>query len=422
MKLEVYGAGREVGRSSLILDTGKTRILLDHGVKIEPDRVEYPLEFHGNVDAVILSHAHLDHSGYLPHLFRETTSTVYMTPPTLDLSKLLWEDAMKVAKLRGDEPPFDRQNMKEAIKHTMIFNYYHPFMVSEEVSVEFYDAGHIPGAVITRLETDEGVVVYTGDFKLSPTRLHAGADAENVDCDILVIESTYANRDHPPREEVERRFIEKIKEILDNGGNVVIPVFALGRAQEIIDLLVAYNIRYPIYFDGMGKKATKIILRYPDYIANYHKLKRAAKKVIWVRNTGIRDEAISHPSVIVTTAGMLQGGPVLHYLLHLRDDPKSAVLFTGYQTEDSPGRKLLEEGILVVDDYEFPTKIQREYFDFSAHAGRKDLFEFIERADPDILVAVHGDPENAELLAKEVKEKYGIKTFAPSNGEVVDLS
>ena len=421
MKIEVYGAGHEVGRSAIILDTGKTRVLLDYGVKIEPDHVEYPMEFHGMVDAMILSHAHLDHSGYVPHLFSELTTTVYTTPPTLELSKLLWEDAVKVAKLRGDEPPFGREEMKEAVRRTMTFHYYQPFMVSDEMTVEFSDAGHIPGAAITRMETDEGTVVYTGDFKIGKMRLHSGADTSNVKCDVLIIESTYANREHPPRDELEKRFIEKVKEVLDNGGKVIVPVFALGRAQDIIDLLVSSHIRYPIYFDGMGKKATKIILRFPDYISNYHRLKKAAKKVIWIKNQHQREDIVESPAVIVTTAGMLQGGPVLHYLLRVKDDPKSAILFTGYQTKESPGRKLLEEGILEIEGVEYPTKIQREYYDFSAHAGRSDLFEMIEKADPNVLIAIHGDPENVELLAKEVKERYGIETYAPINGEVINL-
>ncbi|NPA86650.1 MAG: MBL fold metallo-hydrolase, partial [Candidatus Diapherotrites archaeon] len=402
MILEVLGAGHEVGRSSFILQTKKSRVMLDRGVKIEPDRVEYPLDFTGNIDALILSHAHLDHSGYVPNVFRSTTTNVYMTPPTLDLSKMLWEDAIKVAKLRGDEPPFGREEIKETMRRTLTFHYYQPFMVTDEIAVEFADAGHIPGAAITRLETDEGTVVYSGDFKLGHMRLHSGADLSHAEGDVLIIESTYADRDHEPREEVERKFIQRVREVLDEGGKVVIPVFALGRAQEMIDLLVSSKIPYPIYLDGMAKKATKITLRYPDYISNYHRLKKAAKKVIWVKNTQERDRITEGPAVIVTTAGMLQGGPVLHYLLKLKDDPKSAVFFTGFQTEDSPGRKLLEEGILEVDQYEFPVKLQREYFDFSAHAGRSDLFRMIEEVDPEVVVAVHGEPENVERLAKEV--------------------
>ena len=421
MKLEVYGAGHEVGRSALILDTKNTRVLLDYGVKIEADHTEYPLEFQGMIDAMILSHAHLDHSGYIPHLFEELTTTVYMTIPTLDISKVLWEDAIKVARLRGDEPPFQRESMKEASRRTMTFHYYQPFMVSDEMSVEFIDAGHIPGSALVRMETSEGTVLYTGDFKIEPMRLHSGADLSNVDADVLIMESTYANREHPPRRELERSFIEKVKEILDNGGKAVIPVFALGRAQEIIDLLVSSHIKYPIYFDGMGKKITKITLRYPDYLSNYHRLKKAAKHVIWVKNMHQRDSITEGPAVIVSTAGMLQGGPILHYLLRVKDDPKSAVLFTGYQTKDSPGRRLLEEGILEVEGAEYRVKIQREYYDFSAHAGRSDLFKMIEAVDPEVLVAVHGDPENVELLAKEAAERYGIRTYAPNNGDVIKL-
>ncbi len=420
MKIEIYGAGHEVGRSAIIVDTGKTRVLLDYGVKIEPDHVEYPLEFHGMIDAMILSHAHLDHSGYIPHLFYELTTSVFMTPPTLDISKILWEDAIKVAKLRGDEPPFERRQIKETLRHTMTFHYYQPFMVSDEATVEFIDAGHIPGSSFVRMQTDEATILYTGDFKIEPMRLHSGADLSHVDADVLIMESTYANRDHPPRHETEKKFIERVKEVLDNGGRVVVPVFAVGRAQEIIDLLTSARID-PVYFDGMGKRVTKAILRYPDYIANYHRLKKASKHVVWVNNSQQRDKVMEGPAVVVTTAGMLQGGPVLHYLLRVKDDPKSAVLFTGYQTKDSPGRKLLEERILVVDEYEFPVKLQIDYFDFSAHAGRSDLFKMVEAVDPEVLVAVHGDPENVELLAKEVKERYDIETYAPINGEVVSL-
>ncbi len=420
MKLEVYGAAHEVGRSAFILDTGKDRILLDYGVKIEPDRVEYPLEFHGMIDAMILSHAHLDHSGYVPHLFTQLTTTLYMTPPTLELSELLWEDAMKVAKLRGEDPPYGREHIKEAKRRTVTFHYYQPFVVGD-ISVEFSDAGHIPGSALTRLDTGDVTILYTGDFKIEPMRLHSGADLSHADGDILIIESTYANRDHPPREETERRFVEKIKEILDNGGHVVIPVFALGRAQEIIDLLTSYHLNYPIYFDGMARQATRIILRFPDYISNYHRLKKASKKVIWIRSSGQRDHALDEPSIIVATAGMLQGGPVLHYLLKLKDDPSSAVLFTGYQTKESPGRKLLEEGKLEIDNYVFDTKIMREYFDFSAHAGREDLFKMIEKVQPDVVIAIHGDPENVELLAREVEERYGIRGIAPNMGDVIEL-
>ncbi len=419
MRFSFYGAAREVGRSAILLETTPVRLMLDYGVKLDGE-TEFPLPFEGLLDAMIISHAHLDHSGYVPHYFAESDCPVYMTPPTLDLSELLWKDMINVAKRKGVSPPYTKENVHEAKRHAIVQDYYELVPLSPAVSFEFYDAGHIPGSALTKIYTPEGTVLYTGDFKIESTRLHRGADLSNVEADVLIIESTYADRDHPPRVDLERQFVEEVKATLDEGGFVLLPVFAVGRAQEIVDILVSHRVG-PIYFDGMARKATKIILRHPEYISNPHRLKKAMRRVHWIKGERDRERALQEPAVIVSTAGMLQGGPILTYILRLRNDPKSKIIFTGYQVEDAPGRRVLEEGVLEADGYEFKLKTKVEYFDFSAHAGRSELFELTNRANPQYVIVVHGDEPNAVRLAEELKEE-GYKTFAPKLGEHIEIN
>ncbi len=418
MKFSFYGGAREVGRSAILLETGAMRIMLDYGVKLDGE-TEYPLPFEGLLDAMIISHAHLDHSGYVPHYFAEADVPVYMTPPTLDLSELLWKDMINVARRKGQAPPYTKENVHDAKIHTVVQDYYELTPLSPTVSFEFYDAGHIPGASLTKLYTPEGTVLYSGDFKIESTRLHVGADLSNVEADVLIIESTYADKDHPPRVDLEKQFVEDVKKTLEEGGFVLLPVFAVGRAQEIVDILVSHRVG-PIYFDGMARKATKIILRHPEYISNPLRLKKAMRKVHWIKGERDREKALREPAVIVSTAGMLQGGPILTYILNLRNDPRSKIIFTGYQVEDSPGRRVLEEGILEADGYEFRLKTQVQYYDFSAHAGRSELFELARRSNAEYVIVVHGDEPNAVRLAEELREE-GFETFAPKLGEHIEI-
>ncbi len=422
MRIGVYGAGREVGRSAILVEAARTRVLLDYGIKITETVPEYPLPFEGLVDGIIVSHAHLDHTGYVPHYFRESEANVFMTPPTKDLSLLLWKDMIKVAKRKEIEPAYTMKEIREAESFTTTYDYYELVPVTSETSFEFYDAGHIPGSAFTKLYTPEGKILYTGDFKIEATRLHNGADLTGIEADVLIMESTYADEDHPPRKLLEQRFVESVKETLDNGGFVILPVFAVGRAQEMVDILVSNGVDAPIWFDGMAREATKIILRHPEYIANPNRLRRIMRKVNWVRTSADRKRALEEPGVIVTTAGMMQGGPVIFYTTALRNDPNSKVIFTGYLVEDTPGRRLLEEGVFEADGYEFKTELKVERFDFSAHAGRSELFEIVRRVNPSHVIVVHGDEENAVRLAEELNEQEGVKAFAPKLGERLDIS
>ncbi len=420
MRIGIYGAGREVGRSAILLESGKSRVLLDYGVKVTEDAPEYPLKFEGLIDGLIVSHAHLDHTGYVPHYFTESETNVFMTPPTHDLSWLLWKDMIKVAKRKQIEPAYNMDAVRTASQYVVRTDYYEATPITSEISFEFFDAGHIPGSALTKLYTKEGTVLYTGDVKVYGTHIQRGADLTGVDADVLIMESTYADKDHPDRKMLEQKFVESVKETLDNGGFVILPVFAVGRAQEIVDILVSHGIDN-IFFDGMARDATKIILRHPDYVTNARKLKNVMRKVHWIKTQKDRERAIQEPAVIVTTAGMMQGGPVIYYTTALKDDPKSKIIFTGYLVEDTPGRRVLEEGVFEADGYEFKLQMDVERYDFSAHAGRDELFKLVKNVNPQYVVAVHGDEDNTIRLAEDLKEEFGIKTFAPKLGERIDI-
>ncbi len=417
--LRFFGGAREVGRSAILVESGHTRVLLDYGVKLDGE-VEYPLPLDGLVDGIVVSHAHLDHSGYVPHYFTEAETTIYLTPPTLDLSKLLWKDFIKVAKAQGRKPKFKKEHVKAAVTFSLKCDYYEIVPITPEVSFELRDAGHIPGSALTKLYTPEGTVLYSGDFKIESTRLQRGADLSDVEADVLIMETTYADKDHPPRKQLEREFVEYVRSVLDDGGFVLLPVFAVGRAQEIVDILVSNKLG-PVYLDGMARDATKIILRHPEYITNPKRLAKSMRKTRWVKGMKAREAVLEEPCIIVTTAGMLQGGPVRHYIMELKDDPKSAIVFTGYQVEDSPGRRVLEEGILELEGYEYPVKMKIKYFDFSAHAGRSELFELAERVNPQYVVLVHGDEDKLVKFSKELKEE-GFDVFAPKLGDKISIS
>jgi putative mRNA 3-end processing factor len=415
VKFKALGGAREVGRSGFLIDDGE-KFILDYGIKLNVDASEYPLDPQGPVDAAIISHAHLDHSGYLPHLFSDSDVRSFMTPPTLDLAKMLWADTIKIAKNEGVDPPFSKKDALLAEKYTFPLEYNREFPVSDGASVEFFNAGHILGSSIVKLNLKNSTLVYTGDLRLDDTRLHEGADLSFGGCDFLVVESTYGDREHPDRKKEEKRFVETVQETVDRGGHAVIPAFAVGRSQEIVDVLFEYELEADIYLDGMCQKAARIYLDYPLYLKNHRFLKKALNSVEWVGNSRVRKKALKKPGVIVTTAGMLQGGPVYHYLEHLHGDSNSSLLLTGFQVEGTPGRSLLDTGKIVVGEVETDLKMSLDVFDFSAHASRSELLRLFDKLSPQKIVLVHGD-EKVILGFKSELEGKGFSVFAPKQGD-----
>jgi putative mRNA 3-end processing factor len=273
------------------------------------------------------------------------------------------------------------------------------------------DAGHIPGSAITQIETDGKRIVYTGDFKLEETLLHKGAEMVE-DVDILLIESTYSEREHPARKKLEEELYKETIRVLENGGNALLPSFAVGRSQELVQILRHFDENVKIYLDGMAKTASQIIMDYPSYVKDAKALTAALESVEWVNSDGQRKRALERPSIIVTTAGLVEGGPVLRYILKLNKN--SEIIFTGFQIPGTNGRRILDEHKMKFNGVEHNIQTPARYMDFSAHAGRKDLFGFVKKANPEKIFCIHGD--TCIEFANELNSE-GYDAVAPKMGD-----
>lgn len=421
--LKFLGGCREVGRSAVLLDTGREKLLMDYGVKLnappeEGGPVGKPEGVGLNIDGVLMTHCHLDHSGLVPALYsRGYHGNTYSTAITFDLARTLYEDSIKLAKLKGREQDFLKKDLEEMERYERRVTYGQSFPV-QGCDVSANDSGHIPGSCSFLVDTGEKRILYSGDINMKDTRLMKGLEPKHSDVDVLITESTYSQQNHPDRQELEQNFISRVRERLEKGGVVLVPAFAIGRSQEMLLVLRNYGIDAPIYLDGMSVEATKKILRYPEFLRSPEELKRAYHDAKTLESDKERKEALDGPSVIVTTAGMLGGGPFAYYIKEIYDEENCSILLTGYQVEDTAGRKLLETGIYKPEDLKLDVKCHYELFDFSAHSGREELFDFVDKINPNKIMTVHGD-EN-EKFARELEEK-GYEAEAPKKGKEINI-
>ncbi|MBS3054424.1 MAG: MBL fold metallo-hydrolase [Candidatus Aenigmarchaeota archaeon] len=413
MKLTVLGAGREVGKSAVLMESRNSRILMDYGVKIRPEPPEYAPLPPEKPDAVVISHAHLDHSGALPRLYGKWKLPAYMTDVTLNLTQLLIEDSIKIAKKEGYKMPFSEVELAKAVKQTNTINYGQPFKAGN-LNCSLFDAGHIPGSASVLVKGDKNLL-YTGDIHNEPTSLLRGARLPKG-VDVLVTESTYAGRNRVPREKEEEKLIESVEEVIAEGETALIPAFAVGRAQEVLLLLEKYA-KY-IALDGMAKKATGIVSSHGHRIKDAKKLQGVLDKIMWVRSEKGRAAAMKNRPIILSSAGMLSGGPIISYLRRIADDKEARIMFTGYLVEDSPGWGVLNNKVYNNEGEKFDINCRVEQYELSAHASREGLMRIIEETNPSQVVCVHGD--SCEQFAKEIR-KTGREAFAPANGETIEL-
>ncbi len=413
LNIRFLGGAGEVGRSGFLLE-GSKRILLDYGIKLD-HKTEYPLE-PGNVDAFILSHAHLDHSGYSPALYGSSFPAAIGTAPTRDLSELLIEDSLKINKLQKTGQKFFKRELRALLNNYGAYRYGDRVDVGE-FAVSLHDAGHISGSAMTLIENRKGrKLLYTGDFKPTPQTLHRGAEA--VKSDILITESTYAMQDHPDREALKRKFVDNVREVLDSNGIALIPVFAVGRSQEILAILEEEGLAERAFIDGMAKAATEIAMDYYWFIDRPELLQKAMSSVRWIGNQQDRQRALQGGTIILTTAGMLNGGPVLNYITKLNRN--SRIFLTGYQVERTNGRNLMEGRPLEIDNRSVRIKTPWSFYDFSAHAGRSDLYDYIRKSEPETVICVHGDRDNSSRMSEELKLE-GFDAIAPRIGDKISI-
>lgn len=407
-----------MGRSSILMRDTNASMLLDFGIKLGADKPEYPVDI-PEVDALVLSHAHIDHSGAVPTLYNEQFIPTFGTAPTLELSQLLLEDSLQIARKEHLQQHFHKRQIK-TLQNRYVPLTYGTTATFKNFDMTMTDAGHIVGSALTLIERknakDNKRIMYTGDFKSSPQYLHKGAKA--VKADVIVMESTYALREHPPRDQVIKKLVEEIKTVLDNGGNAILPAFAVGRSQELLVMMYKNGLIDQVFVDGMARAATKITLKYKNFIDNYDALNAAASRATFVEKPTDRIDALKEPSVIITTAGMLNGGPVVDYITKL--NMTSAIFISGFQVQGTNGRTLLDKGTIKVDGNERKVHMRASHWDLSAHAGRTELFDFVKESGAHTVMCVHGDHDTSISMAESLKLE-GYDAHAPRIGETIKV-
>ncbi len=449
VRITALGGFMEVGRSAILVETPESRILLDLGVNPAAygyemfPRIDIEQLKIDELDAVIVTHAHLDHMGLVPYLFKYGyRGPVYATKPTRDLMVLTQLDFLDVLQRTGKRPPYTQNEVKKMILHTIALDYGEVTDIAPDVKLTFYNAGHILGSAIVHLHIGEGLhnIVYTGDFKYGRTKLLDKAHDEFPRAETLIMECTYGNRDLPKRDEAELKLLEVVSRTIVKGGKVLIPVMAVGRAQEIL-LVLRDAIRknhlpqVPIYIDGMIDEVTAIHLSYPELLSSYlqSRIFRGENPfeddfIVKVKNRRMREEIATDkgPCIILATSGMLQGGPSVEYLYMLAGDPRNTLVFVSYQVPGTLGRQILDgarqvalvspEGKLELVNIKMEVVAAEG---FSGHSDRRQLLSFLAnmKPKPKRIILAHGEPQAIKSFASTVK-KRAASLGLPSNIEV----
>jgi putative mRNA 3-end processing factor len=410
MDVEFLGGAGEIGRSAVLIDDS---LLLDYGMASESPP-QYPV---GDVDpdAVVVSHGHLDHVGAVPALLSGTERPpIHWTPPTRELALTLAEDTLK---LRGGTPrcPFTENDVRRVGEVSETHGYRDPFEAAG-YKVTFYNAGHIPGSAHVLVDDGETRLLYTGDFHTDAQRLVAPT-TDRPEADAVICESTYSDVTHEDRASVEESFVETLRTTVWQGGTVVVPAFAIGRTQEIMLVCAANDV--DCYVDGMGQRVTEQLRHHPEFLRDADAFRGAVSNARFVDGRdGQRRRIADQNTVIVTTSGMLSGGPAMTYVPAIRDRPVNTIAMTGYQVEGTPGRDLLETGSAEIDGRVMPVSAGVELFDFSAHADRDGLLAFLDHyRDSEVLIN-HGD--RCDAFAGELSED-GYDASAPELGATVTV-
>ncbi|WP_050032814.1 MBL fold metallo-hydrolase [Halorubrum halophilum] len=414
MEVEFLGGAREVGRSAVLVDDA---LLIDYGL-LTADPPQYPLR-DPEPDAVVVSHGHLDHVGAVPALLKgDRRPPVHWTPPTAALARVLARDTLK---LHGNSPlcPFSEEHVARLGEVEERHAYREPFVVEAggtAYEVTLFNAGHIPGSAHVLVDDGDTALLYTGDFHTDDQRLVSGTTARPA-ADAVICESTYADVAHEDRRAVEDRWVERVRTTIWEGGTVVAPAFAIGRTQELT--LVAEANDLTPYVDGMGVEVTRLVRRHPEFLRDPEALRRATGAARFVTGRdGQRERIAGDNELIVTTSGMLAGGPVHSYLPEIRGSPTNMVTLTGYQVEGTPGRELQDRGRLAINGTVRPVSARVESFDFSAHADRGGLEAFLEPYRGARVLVNHGD--RCEAFAEDLRAD-GFDASAPELGARVDL-
>ena len=460
VRVTALGSYREVGRAMHLVPTNESKVLVDCGAKPTTNRSEVepfftapellPLD---NLDAIVITHAHIDHIGMLPVLFKYGyRGPVYCTPPTRDLMTLLQIDYIKVAQAEGNESPYSKADIQECIKHIVDVNWGDKTDISPDIKMTMENAGHILGSSSVYMQIGEGKgehkLLFSGDIKYEKSWLFDAATVRFPKVETLVIESTYGGPQdiQPTRQQASQELQDLIQDSLGRGSKIFCPVFAVGRSQEVMiaidQLFKSGNIKpVTVWLDGMISEATAIHSSHPNFLNRDLRgkmLKGGAENPFnspWFKQVDSREQRDSilldpSPCIVLATSGMMTGGPIVEYFKHWAPEPSNTLCFVGYQASGTLGRRLqqghpqvpLSDGgqTLMVD-----VRCNTVTIDgFSGHSDRNQLFDYVSALNPTPrkIICHHGDPQTCNAFRQGLRERFRVQTYAPANLETLRLT
>ncbi|PJF40921.1 MAG: hypothetical protein CUN55_12220 [Phototrophicales bacterium] len=456
MKLTFLGGADEVGASSTLIDIAGKKLLVDVGIRISPKTVRgisgdqlpdlQQISDVGGPDYILVTHAHTDHTGALPLVLEQYPDVpVLATEPTIALTKTLQADAQRIMADRheqeGELPLFDEIAVERLLNAFQAVQLRQTISLGENLQVTYYASGHILGAAMLYIESDEGILLMSGDLSLTEQRAVVKADIPRLKADFLVMESTYGGRLHANRAAEEKRLIETLKRIIERGGKAIIPAFALGRAQEVLQILHAYRdeIDVPIWVDGMVRAVCQTYHLHRDMLPSGTQKTIKEDEHLFFRNkikpvqSRVQREDIARgpeSCVIVSSSGMLTGGPSAAYARWLAEEEANGIFLTGYQDEESPGR-FIQKAIadhdagkvvhLRLDDSEVHLRCELGTYSLSAHADEAELISIAESIGAQHIALVHGDDFARKSIASRLRERQK-HVHMPQSGTSIEIS
>ena len=451
MRISFLGGTDEIGASCLLVEMAGKRLVIDCGVR-QGARARDPLpdlaltQAAGGVDAIVVTHAHFDHTGALPVVHAAyTDAPVWSTDPTRELVGILLRDSLKIMGSRadadGDVPLYPEPAVDSLLARMQGHRFLEPDEIVPGIGVTFFPAGHILGASAVGLESADGRLLISGDISVADQLTVPGMSAPQFRADAVVVESTYGDRLHANRDAEERRLVEAVGQVIARGGKVLIPAFAIGRAQEVILILRRAMAKkqiapFPVHVDGMVRAVCEVYAGHPDWLSGALKRKIEKKgnpfwgEDQWVRPVRKHEERAAvlagPPCVIVASSGMLTGGASAFYAASLAADARNLIAITGYQDEESPGRKLLDlaEGrtsTLFIGGRSVAVSCGVTKYSLSAHADSGEIAGLVDRLKPKDLVLVHGEGESRAALAGKLATFVRHDIHMPLLGESLSL-
>lgn len=429
MEILFHGAGREIGKSCIELQSQGQRYILDAGIKFVGGGIQYPqyLESIEDIDAVFLSHAHLDHSGALAFFERKRLgSPIYSTELTWTITRMLLEDTRHLEQLRRVRPTFSAKDIDRVEQDVVYVEYDKRYQTEDgRISFRFLNSGHIPGGVSVIFELEGKKVLYTSDINTQETRLMMSSvvPTQCPEVDVLIIEGTYGARSHPDRKSTEEGFIKSIRTCMEGGGSALIPVFGVGRSQEVLMVLNALRGEYPIYLDGMARGLLDETLRSDDpYIRGNEVLREMASYVKKVQRHDRERLLKEKNAIIVSTSGMVEGGPSTFYARSFIEKKENFIILTGYQANGTQGRSLYDDHVFFENGEPIPAQCHIRKFSFSAHLDQGALHNFIKSVKHKDLILQHGDTDSLDALsAYAVENLPSTKVHVPHVGETIHI-